>query len=100
MSLPPFTLYGVVGNSDCELAEKFLRVRNVPGIIMLADGDPVIQEGIKKVTESEQAEYPVLISRVNQVEVVKGFQEEQYERLVKAYFTSLNANTSSVFAAK
>ena|ERR1700682_1509273 len=100
MNIPPFTLYGLLGCSHCEEAEKFLKVRNLPGMIMIANGDPIIDEGIKKVTQSEKAEYPVLVSRVNnQIEIVKGFQKDQYDRLAELHFSSVSPNSPNVFGS-
>lgn len=90
-----FTLYGLIGCPHCELAENFLRVRNMPGIIIPADGDPIIAAGVKELTGGN--EYPVLVSRLTN-EVIKGFVPETYERLAKLYFESISGSTQSIFS--
>lgn len=97
--LPPFTLYGLIGCPHCASAERFLQSKLVPYIIVVANGDPVADSGIKKLFETEQAEYPVLVSRVTN-EVKKGFVEGEYERMVQDFISRNVAGASSVFGSE
>lgn len=100
--LPVFTLYGLMGCPYCEVAEKFLRVRNIPFIVMHADGDPIIDAGIKAFTGLPKAEYPILIARGmgknNKTRIVRGFRREIYEELVNLLYARADASVSSVFS--
>jgi len=117
--MPQFMLYGLVGCPHCESAEKFLRARNIPTILVMANDDPVAHEGNLEVarqkikansktegkTEEEilqaisvaQAEYPLLVSRVTK-EIISGFKEEDYARVASTYFALVSASAPSVFA--
>src|SRR5882757_5304318 len=41
IQLPAFTLYGLIGCPHCESAEKYLRVRNLPVNLVVANEDPI-----------------------------------------------------------
>jgi len=64
---------------------------------MIANGDPIISEGIKKVTEQEQ--YPVLLCRASN-EIVKGFSKDSYERVVNLYYALSSASIPSIFGGE
>jgi hypothetical protein len=111
-------LYGLQGCVHCQKAEAFLRARSLPTILVTANDDPVaklgniavLQESVKLLakaankSEEDTAkdvaavieEYPLLVSRVSR-EVIKGFKEEDYERIAKVYFTIASASPSGVF---
>ncbi len=97
MNLPPFTLYGLLGCPHCAEAEAFLRTRSLSVVLIVANGDPIIHEGVKKVTDQEQ--YPVLFCRLNS-EVVRGFNTEAYERLANLCYTLNRPGVLSVFGSE
>jgi glutaredoxin len=94
MNLPAFTLYGLLGCPHCADSEAFLRTRNLSTTLIIANGDPIISEGIKKVTDQDQ--YPVLFCRLNN-EIVRGFNQEAYERLANLYYSLSRPSIPSVF---
>jgi glutaredoxin len=98
MNLPPFTLYGLVGCPHCEAAEKFLKVRSIAYWGMVANGDPIIEAGVKAIIGSP--DYPILVSRVEgKPKIVKGFKKETYERLVQLLYASADSSVSSLFGS-
>ena len=121
MNIAPFTLYGLIGCPHCQEADTFLRGRGLPTIIVMANDDPVVKEGVLAISrqlvrdeakvagksEEEIAaavaavtdEYPVLVSRVTK-EVIKGFKKDQYERIVQTIFALNSASTASVFGSQ
>jgi glutaredoxin len=90
----PFTLYGLVGCPHCVEAESFLRVRNLPFNLVIANDDPIADAGIKDVTG--QANYPVLIYKPLKKYVV-GFEKEKYAEFADNFYALLSASTPSVF---
>lgn len=95
ITLPHFTLYGLVGCPHCYQAETFLRVRNIPAFLIVSNNDPIIIKGVKEVTGQEN--YPVLWHRPTN-EIVIGFNQEVYERLAKNYFDGVSAGASGLFS--
>lgn len=99
MQLPFFTLYGLIGCPHCRSAEQFLKARNIPVLLMIANDDPVIAAGVKQITGKD--EFPVLVSRLpNMKEVKSGFVEEDYERFAKSFYSLNGAGSSSLFASQ
>lgn len=94
VTIPQFTLYGLLGCPHCSQAETFLRARNIPALLVIANNDPIIIKGIKEVTGQEN--YPVLWHRASN-EIVIGFNQEAYERLAKNHFDLVGANSSGLF---
>jgi glutaredoxin len=94
MNVPPFTLYGLMGCPSCSQAENFLKTRGMSFNIVVANDDPITHEGVKKVTGQEQ--YPVLLYRPTK-EIVVGFKQEDYERLINSFYVIASANSPSVF---
>jgi glutaredoxin len=95
LNIPPFTLYGLIGCPHCVRAEQYLKIRNVPYIAMYINGDPIITEGIKQVTNANQ-EAPVLVSRLTN-EVISGFKEPDYERVAKLFYSLAGISAPSIF---
>lgn len=90
MLLPPFRLYGLIGCPHCISAEEFLRGRQCPVITIVANDDPIALAGVKALTN--EPNYPVLCYTPEK-EIIKGFNEGEYERLVKDYRAKLSAGT-------
>lgn len=97
MNIPAFRLYGLLGCVHCENAERFLRERLVPAEFILATGDPIINEGVKKLTNKD--EFPILLYRPTK-EIVVGFKKEEYERLVTTFGTLVSASAPSAFGGR
>lgn len=97
ISIPAFTLYGLVGCQHCSEAEMFLRTKRLPFILVLANSDPVADLGVRQLTGKD--EYPVLIYKPTK-EYVVGFKQDQYERLANAFDTLIGANAVSVFGSQ
>lgn len=64
---------------------------------VVANDDPIINEGIKKLTGSE--EYPVLLAKFNK-EIVKGFKQEDYERVAQAFYALNGPSAPSLFGSE
>jgi glutaredoxin len=96
MNIVPFILYGLVGCPTCAQAEEYLRKVGVPFAVFVVNGDPIADEGIKKITGKEVAEYPVLLYKATK-ELVVGYKPEDYERLAKSFYTLVGTSTPSVF---
>src|SRR5579859_7270179 len=86
--LPPFRLYGLLGCPHCVQAEAYLRSKQCPVITVISNDDPIATAGVTSVTGSP--DFPVLCY-IPSKEVIKGFNEGEYERLVRAYRTALSA---------
>jgi glutaredoxin len=119
MNISPFVLYGLIGCPHCETAEKYLRARNVPANLIIANDDPIAQQGAlaiarqkakdQAVGKSEEEiaaavaaardEYPLLVSRVTR-EVINGFKEDDYARVLSAYFAIASTSAPSVFSGQ
>lgn len=93
MVLPPFRLYGLLGCPHCAQAEQFLRSRQCPVITIIANDDPIASAGILSLTG--QTNYPVMCYTPLK-EIVKGFEEGVYDRLVKAYHAAAGAGAFDV----
>lgn len=98
----PFRLYSLEGCPHCVQAKQFLSANNVMGDEVLggqvgipASADPVIEQGLLKLTGS--LNYPVLVVRLTQpIEVIVGFKPEEYKRVVEAYHQIYSSSASSV----
>lgn len=99
ISIPPFVLYGLIGCSHCAEAENYLKRAGVPFSVFVANEDPIADEGIKKLSGREQSTYPVLLYKLTK-EIVVEYKPEEYERLVKDFYSRLSASTPSVFGSE
>lgn len=98
MNIPPFKLYGLIGCPHCVDAEKFLSGRGIPFLLMLASNDPIIEEGVKKILNVEKAEYPILLCSITTpLQIVRGFNKVEYERLANLFFEMRSTSAASVF---
>ena len=117
----PFTLYGLLGCPHCSEAEKFLRSRGIATILVIANDDPIAKEGVLAAgreaakakakaagaSETETAaaiaavvdEYPVLVSRLTK-EIIRGYKQEDYERLANIVFALNGSGAPSVFSGQ
>ena len=97
----PFRLYGLPGCQFCEKAAQFLFQEKVPAQLVVVGADPIAQEGIKKVLGSEQITVPCLVSAVGaQAEVIVGFKEEDYRRVVGTFRALTGASAIGTPAAE
>ena len=97
----PFRLYGLPGCQFCEKAAQFLFQEKVPAQLVVVGADPIAQEGIKKVLGSEQITVPCLVSAVGaQAEVIVGFKEEDYRRVVGTFRALTSASAIGAPAAE
>ncbi len=97
----PFRLYGQPGCPHCEKAAQFFVGAQVPAQFVVVGNDPIALEGIKKCLGSETVSIPCLVSAVSaQPEIIVGFKEEDFSRVVEAYRALVRANTPSVPAAE
>jgi glutaredoxin len=94
--MAPFRLYGLLGCQHCKAAEDFMRDKRLPCEIIIANNDPIIDDGVIARTGGKEARYPVLLSRITN-EIVAGWKPEDYERLDKAFAAQLSAGNPSVF---
>ena len=93
-------LYGIPQCPHCETAVQYLIRAGLPPntihIVPLA-GDPIIEAGIKAITGRQDVPVPVLVSFIsNPGEVIVGWREVDYERIVKLIRTSVGASTSNI----
>jgi len=100
MNLPLFTLYGLIGCPHCSEAERYLSARRIPFLLHISNDDPIANGGVKAVTSKE--EYPVLVSKLDtkNIEVIVGFKENEYERIVSLFYKSVSASILSIFAGE
>lgn len=94
--IPFFTLYGLIGCPHCEEAEKYLKVRGIPVHLVIANDDPVADQGIEKIFGIK--EYPVLVDK-RLKQLIKGFKKEEYERIADDFYSFASTNTGSVFSS-
>lgn len=94
MQIPPYTLYGLVGCPHCEAAEQFLRVRNLPVGLVIANEDPIADAGVKELTGGE--DYPVLVNKITK-SILKGFDEGKYRELAEDFYARSGAGAPNVF---
>jgi glutaredoxin len=99
MGLSPFVLYGLMGCPHCSDAETYLKKAGVPYLINVANEDPIADEGIKKLTGKDAAEYPVLLYKLTK-QIVVGYKPEEYEHLVRAFFTFVGSSTPNTFGGQ
>lgn len=93
--VPMFRLYGLIGCPHCLEAESFLRNRQVPFLVNLGNGDPIIAAGIKEITKQEG--YPVLVvTFTNPIEIITGYKQEDYDRLARLYHQLAGAGAFAV----
>jgi len=82
--LHAFRLYGIQGCQFCHRAEAFFIFKGIPCQSILSNDDPIVTEGVKAVTGGNN--FPVLVANLGDgVEVVKGLNEGEYNRLAEAY---------------
>ena len=79
-------VYGNPGCPFCERVEKFLLIEGVPTQFIVVGGDPLIGEGIKKLTGQDQVTVPVLVSFLPDFqEIIFGWRENDYVRFADAF---------------
>ena len=78
-------LYGNPGCPFCHLAANFLEQSGLKAQTVIAATDPIITEGVIKVTGTSPASYPVLVVFDKEVEVILGWRPDDYARVAKAY---------------
>lgn len=66
---------------------QYMLDRLLPVQVIMAGPDPIVQQGVSTVTGGSQ--FPVLVSFVNGVTIVKGFQPEAYDNLYKQYLAAV-----------
>lgn len=92
-----FKLWGLPGCPHCETAARFFAVRGL-NVQMIPITDPVSKEGIKVVTGEDKI--PILWSELTK-DVIKGYNENEYKRVVDAYYDAmLRASTPNPPAAQ
>lgn len=91
--LNPIRLFGLENCSFCEKARSFLIASQVSFDAILSNGDPIITEGVIKLTGKN--EFPVLLSRITN-EIITGWKPEEYERVVKVYRALYGAGASNL----
>lgn len=96
MGISPFVLYGLVGCPHCVEAEEYLQKAGIPFTTLVSNNDPIADAGIKTVTGKEIPQYPVLLYKITK-ELIVGYKPEEYERLVKSFYSLIRTNTGSVF---
>lgn len=99
MQLPAFVLYGLIGCPHCVEAEAYFRKIGIPFVIVVANEDPIIDEGIKKFSGKEIAEYPVLLYKTTK-DIVIGYNPEKYEQLVKSFYALASSSAPSIFGGQ
>jgi hypothetical protein len=86
--LPVFRLYGLLGCPHCIEAEAYLRSKQVPVMTIIANDDPIASAGVNAILGS--LEFPVMCYTPAK-EIIKGFNEGEYARLVGVYRAALSA---------
>lgn len=101
--MPALRLYGLQGCPHCEQALQFLTARKLPFDVVVANGDPVISEGIKALLSQKAGhpilldEYPLLVSQTTN-EVIVGWKPEEYERIGKIFDVLFRTGTLDLSA--
>ena len=98
VNVPPVRIYGEVGCPFCEQAIQFFQRNGIPIQGIALDEDPIIREGIKVVSKQSEVKIPVVVSFLNPKEVILGYSEDGYKRIVETYraFVSASAGDFSV----
>lgn len=99
MTITPFVLYGLLGCPHCGEAENYLKRAGVPFFSFVANEDPIADEGLKAITKQDKADYPVLLYKLTK-QIVVGYRPEQYEQLVRDFYTRVGAGTSDTFSGQ
>ena len=98
-----FRLYGSGGCPHCERAAQFLQHAGVPAQFVETLNDPIVLEGLKKVEGREDTGVPALVCFTPDAdgrgEVVVGFKEEDYRRVVDNFRARSSARTFAVSGA-
>lgn len=89
----PFRVYSLENCVFCKQAVAFLKSQGVPGEAIFSDNDPIITEGVVKLTGKN--EFPVLLSRLTN-EIITGWKQEEYERVAKVYRALYGASASNL----
>jgi len=95
MNIPAFTLYGLIGCPHCGEAETFLKTRNIPFSVVVANEDPIANAGVTQIVG--EGVYPALVYKVTK-EVLRGFVREDYERVISHFGSILSASSPNVFS--
>lgn len=93
INLPPFRLYGLMGCPHCLNAERFLRSRQCPVIVVIANDDPIALAGVQAAAGT--SDFPVLCYTPEKT-IIKGFNEGEYGRVVQDYRARLSAGLFDV----
>ena len=97
MDFIAFRLYGNPGCPACEAAARKFIEAKVPALMIGVENDPIINEGIRAVTRDEETRVPVLVSFLNNpIEVIQGFKEGEYDRLLSLYRSRVGSVAPSV----
>lgn len=92
----PFRLYGIPGCAHCEAAAQFMFNEKVPTQLVVVGADPIAQEGIKKCLGGDAVQVPCLVSVVGeQPEIIVGFKEEDYKRVIGTFRAKFGAGAPS-----
>lgn len=92
INVPPVRLYGENNCPFCERAAQFFHANNIPIQGIAVDEDPIIREGIKLVSKQTEVKIPVVVSFLNPKEVILGYNEDGYKRIVEAYRAFISAS--------
>ena len=95
INLPPVRLYGEEGCPFCQQAVQFFQSNRIPIQGIAVDEDPIIQEGIKAVSKMTDVKIPVVVSFLNPKEVILGYSEDGYKRIVEAYRAFISASAGN-----
>ena len=91
--LLPFRLYSLENCPYCSQAKQFLMQNRVQGDEVIADKDPIIEQGAIKLTGKPN--FPILVCRLTN-EIITGWKQDEYERVLKAYTALYGASTSNL----
>jgi glutaredoxin len=98
-----FRLYGSEGCPHCERAALFLQQSQVPVQFVLVSNDPIVSEGLKKIQGRESVSVPTLVcftpDAAGKGEVVVGFREEDYKRVIENFRARASASSFTVSGA-
>ena len=104
INLPPVRLYGEDGCPFCQQAVQFFQNNRIPIQGIAVDEDPIIIEGAKFWLRKAQslpcdadlkASIPVVVSFLNPKEVLLGYNEDGYKRIVEAYRAFISASAGN-----
>lgn len=91
--LLPFRLYSLENCPYCSMAKQFLMQNKVQGDEVVADKDPIIEQGAIKLTG--KSNFPILVCRLTN-EIITGWKEDEYKRVVATYNALYGTATSNL----